>query len=285
MSYYKRLDHAFENAPVLPITPHSKYVFFSDCHRGAGTNNDNFLKNSNSYSAALQYYYQYGFHYIEVGDGDELWENKNLCQIMEIHEDIFCQLANFQRCGRLYMLYGNHDMVKKDKIPLLQDFTFYEGLILRGSTPPVVLRVTHGHQADFFNSVFWKLARFLVRYLWAPLEGLGVLDPTSAAKNNRKKDMLEKKYMAYASDRECLLLTGHTHKPTLCTSHSPYCNCGSCVHPRCITCIELCGYQISLIKWHACAEKSEHFGNIYAQCPPTFPVYIKREVLTTGSLI
>ncbi len=44
MSYQKRLDKAFINAPVLPITPHTHYVFFSDCHRGVRNNNDDFLK-------------------------------------------------------------------------------------------------------------------------------------------------------------------------------------------------------------------------------------------------
>ena len=34
MSYKKRLDRAFENAPLLPVTTNSKYVFFSDFHRG-----------------------------------------------------------------------------------------------------------------------------------------------------------------------------------------------------------------------------------------------------------
>ncbi|MBQ9140872.1 MAG: serine/threonine protein phosphatase [Lachnospiraceae bacterium] len=285
MSYRKRLDRAFENAPVLPITNQTKYVFFSDCHRGAGTNNDNFLKNSNSYAAALQYYYQYGFCYVEVGDGDELWENKQLSQILEIHEDVFCKLRDFQRQNRLYMLYGNHDMVKKKTEPLWESFACYEGLLLQSIHPAIDLRITHGHQADLLNSVFWRLARFLVRYLWTPLESLGFLDPTSAAKNNRKGGRLTQKYITYATERDCLLMTGHTHKPALCTRHSPYCNCGSCVHPRCITCIELCGYEISLVKWHICAEKSGHFGNIYAKCPPAFPVYVKREVLQAESLI
>ena len=39
----------------------------------------------------------------------------------------------------------------------------------------------HGHQADFFNSVCWRLSRALVRYVWKPLERSGVNDPTSAA--------------------------------------------------------------------------------------------------------
>lgn len=284
MSYYKRLDKAFEHASILPITPDSQYVFFSDCHRGTGSNNDNFLKNSDCYFAALQYYYQYGFCYIEAGDGDELWENCTLSQIMEIHNDIFYQLEQFNKERRLYMLYGNHDMVKKEQIPVFPNQHYYESIILCSEYLPTNLYITHGHQADLFNSVFWKLARFLVRHLWSPLEYFGVLDPTSAAKNNHKKSRLERKYIGYAQQNNCILLTGHTHKPTLFTADSPYCNCGSCVHPKCITCIELCGFQMHLVKWYASTEKSEHFGNIYTRCPPTFPVYIKREVIKSENL-
>lgn len=297
MSYKKRLSNAFEKAPILPWNTDTHYVIFSDCHRGIGNTNDNFLPNSNNYFAALQYYYQYGFCYIEAGDGDELWENRRLLQIIEIHEDIFAQLLQFHKIGHLYMLYGNHDMKKKNCGPLFQDFPIYEGLILKPEFPfqnryfPTDyeifngLYVTHGHQADFLNSVFWRLARFLVRYLWSPFERFGVLDPTSAAKNNIKKEKLEKKYITYAKEENCLLLTGHTHRPTLGNSLSPYYNCGSCVHPKCITCIELCGFQISLVKWYASAQKSEHFGNIYRECPPVYPLYIKREVIATENLL
>ena len=285
MSYIKRLDHAFESAPILPITPQTKYVFFSDCHRGTGNNNDNFLKNAGSYYVALQYYYQYGFCYIEAGDGDELWENCTLEQIMEIHEDIFSQLRRFHNDQRLYMLYGNHDMIKKDLTPIFPDMKYYEGLILKSKTPPINLHVTHGHQADFLNSALWKFSRFLIRRLWTPLEYFGFQDPTSAAKNNTKKDKIEQKFVDYAKCSHCKFLAGHTHRPKLGNELTPYYNCGSCVHPRCITCIELCGFQMYLVKWYACTEKSGHFGNIYAQCPPTFPVYIKREVLAEEHLV
>lgn len=284
MSYRKRLDHAFEDAPVLPITDYTKYVFFSDCHRGIGNNNDNFLKNANSYLAALQYYDQYGFCYIEVGDGDELWENRSLTQIVEMHQDIFCNLCRFKQAGRLYMLYGNHDMEKKEKMHSCFAFECHEGIVFNAVNPSVQLLVTHGHQADLLNSTLWKLSRFLVRYVWSPLEYFGVKDPTSAAKNNTKKEKLERKYVAYALENNCLLLTGHTHRPTLGSELSPYYNCGSSVHPKGITCIELCGRHISLVKWYGTTEKSEHLGNIYAQCPPVYPVYIKREVLASDTI-
>ena len=68
-----RLDKSFRTAPVLALTPHSRIVLISDCHRGVGNSNDNFLKNQHLYFAALQSYYKLGFTYIELGDGDELW--------------------------------------------------------------------------------------------------------------------------------------------------------------------------------------------------------------------
>lgn len=287
MSYIKRLNHAFENAPILHITENTKYVFFSDCHRGTGNNNDNFLKNENCYFAALQYYYQYGFCYIEVGDGDELWENKKMSRIIEIHGDIFSLLSQFNKAGRLYMLYGNHDMIKKyNKASFDDNVRYHEGIILKSQTTLMDLYVTHGHQADFFNSVLWRLSGFLVRHLWAPLEYLGVSDRTSAAKNNTKRNKVEKRLIDYAKYSDCLLLTGHTHKPSLGDGSSNYYNCGSCVHPRCVTCIELYGYNIYLVKWHMSTEqKGGHFRNIYGQCPPAYPVYIKREVIASKNLL
>ena len=45
------------------------------------------------------------------------------------------------------------------------------------------------------------------------------------------------------------LVTGHTHRPMLGTKDSPYFNTGSCVHPRCITCIEIEHRCLTLVKW------------------------------------
>ena len=45
MTYTFRLDKTFEGAKRLPLNKDTKYVLFSDCHRGSGTSNDNFLKN------------------------------------------------------------------------------------------------------------------------------------------------------------------------------------------------------------------------------------------------
>lgn len=91
--------------------------------------------------------------------------------------------------------------------------------------------LTHGHQADVLNSTLWRLSRFLVRYLWKPLEHYGVLDPTSAAKNYTRKHKTEQRLQRYAAERNITLITGHTHRPALSADDSSYYNSGSCVHP------------------------------------------------------
>lgn len=267
MSCISRLTAAFKNAPVLPLTDCSRFCLISDCHRGNGTSNDNFLKNQNLYFTALKHYYANGFTYIELGDGDELWENRYMRQIIEIHNNVFRLLSCLYQQGRLYLLYGNHDMEKKSpgysnrvcstyfctdalcSRELFPGLTFHEGLILEDACDHRRIYLTHGHQADFWNSSGWKINRFLVRYIWRPLEHYGVLDPTSAAKNYRHKDKIEKRLSDFAAETGFPLITGHTHRPRLDPSDLSYMNTGSCVHPHSITCIELEGRHVSLVKW------------------------------------
>ena len=114
MSFSARMSESLEQALTLPLYPDSKYILFSDCHRGDGRADDNFLKNELVYLAALSYYEKAGFTYLELGDGDELWENRSIRTIREMHPHSFEMLEKFNRKKRLYMVYGNHDMVKKE---------------------------------------------------------------------------------------------------------------------------------------------------------------------------
>jgi len=262
MSSSKRLTKAFAQAPVLPLDPNLRYVVISDCHRGYGNQGDNFLKNKHLYLAALQYYYKRGFLYLELGDGDELWENRSLPRIMDLYSDVFEILSRFYQENRLLLLFGNHDMVKKNIEPLFPGLVFWEGCILEDPSLGPILYLTHGHQADFFNSVLWRLSRFLVRYLWTPLELLGFQDPTSTAKNYKKKEKIEQRLVNWARQNHCILVCGHTHRPMLGTADSPYCNSGSCVHPSCITCLEVENCYLTLVKW---SMQSHANGSLYVK--------------------
>jgi UDP-2,3-diacylglucosamine pyrophosphatase LpxH len=89
-----------------------------------------------------------------------------------------------------------------------------------------------------------------VRYLWRPLESFGVNDPTSAAKNNVKRKQTEERLIQWVSENHRMLVAGHTHRPVFpAAGASPYFNDGSCVHPACITAIEITGGSIALVKW------------------------------------
>ena len=45
------------------------------------------------------------------------------------------------------------------------------------------------------------------------------------------------------------LVTGHTHRSRLAEKLPGYFNSGSCVHPRCITALEIADGEITLVKW------------------------------------
>ena len=116
MGYKKRLDRAFDRVSILPMCPGSRYVLFSDCHRGNGTNNDNFLKNQHLYMAALRYYLKNQYTYMELGDGDELWENRKMEQIAEVHGELqmkFMKIFIFNRkrslLRHIFSYYGRRD--------------------------------------------------------------------------------------------------------------------------------------------------------------------------------
>jgi UDP-2,3-diacylglucosamine pyrophosphatase LpxH len=82
---------------------------------------------------------------------------------------------------------------------------------------------------------------------------VGARDPTSPAKNFKKRVNLEKEIVEWVNrnlGKVDLLIVGHTHRPYLPgEKEPPYCNTGSCVHPRCITGIEIENGEIRLIKW------------------------------------
>lgn len=267
MSSYSRISKAFRHPCRLPLCQDSKYVLFSDCHRGTGKSNDNFLKNEFLYVSALKYYYEQHYTYLELGDGDELWENRSFCAVKSMHPDSFELMEQFFRQDRFYAVYGNHDIIKRKKqfckkfcqeyfceyhqhnLSLFPGICFYSGIILEDEKHQMDIYLTHGHQADFLNSVLWPIPRFLVRYIWRPLEQLGIPDPTSAAKNHLKKKNSEKRLARWAEREHHLLITGHTHHPMIGTPSSPYFNTGSCVSPSGITCIEIENRCLTLIKW------------------------------------
>lgn len=269
MSSFERFTRAYKNAKKVYYDNTSKFIFFSDCHRGDNSFADEFANNRNIYYHALKHYYKEGFSYCEIGDGDELWENLNFQAVFEAHKNIYLLLKKYHDSSRLHMIYGNHDMVYKDpeyvkknlytyfepkneaESNLLDGLVYQEAIILEHRNSGQQIFLTHGHQAEFMNYHGWRINRFLVRVLWKPLQVWGIADPTSPAKNHKELIKVEKRIKRWILKNNMLItLTGHTHRPRFPEpGNIPFFNDGSCVHPRSITGIEIVKGQISLIKW------------------------------------
>lgn len=258
MSYSnRRISRAFKDAPSISLLDHPKIVIMSDCHRGNGTWADSFINNEPLYTAALKYYDQNGYTYIELGDGDELWENRKFSDVYQIHKEIYKIFLDLDSKKRLYIIFGNHDRIKENSgyisNVLNVSIPFYESIIIESpTTKPLYL--FHGYQGDFLNDNLWKLSRFLVRYLWKHLELTGVKDPTSAAKNYTKLRKTEERFIDYSCANSCTIIAGHTHRPCITkTNCGMYINSGSCVHPNSVTAIEIENSHVTLCKWSTCA--------------------------------
>ncbi len=298
----KEISKVYHTSKTIYFDNDSRFVIMSDVHRGDGSWADDFHRNQHLFFFALLHYYEHKFTYIENGDGDELWKFRNLKDIIQIHSDVFWLMSKYYKDGRLHFIYGNHDMVKNKKdyvannmyyyfkerdkkiIELFKDIELYEGLILKHRIKNYEIFLTHGHQVDIMSSALWKLSRFLVRYLWRPIDNLGFNDPTSTAKNYTKKESVERSLTKWVEKNKCMLITGHTHRPMLPEiSNLPYINVGSCVHPRCITAIEIANGEIMLVKWSV---KSRLDGTLYIERELlSGPNKIEEYYLQSGSVI
>ena len=265
----KRLDKAYKNAKVIDFDNNTKFILFSDCHRGDNSFADDFANNRNIYFHALRHYFKAGFEYIELGDGDELWENISFESILHAHKNVYLLMKQFHDLNKLHMIWGNHDMVYRDpkyvkkhlttyfdpktgkEEDLFRGIEYHEAIVLKHCDTNQKIFLTHGHQADWWNYLFWRWSRFMVRILWKPLNVMGIADPTSPAKNYKELIKVERRAKKWIAENNNLMTVfGHTHRPRFPEPGDiAFFNDGSCVHPRSITGLEIEKGAISLIKW------------------------------------
>lgn len=270
----KRLLSAYNGALRIPINTKDKFIFFSDVHRGDNSLSDEFAHNQNLYNFALNYYYNEGYTYIEVGDGDELWEHSKFEVIRYAHSDVYMTLKKFYTAQRFIMLFGNHNAAfKKHHYTERHLFKFYdeyesffnvlfpgiqvhESVVLVDEATQSEIFVVHGHQGDFINDQIWPVMRFLNRHFWRYLHIVGFRNPASPAKNAHKRHKIEKNYSKFIKKYHKMLIVGHTHRPKFPKEEElPYFNTGCCIHPRNITGLEIVNGEIGLIEWRIFPEE------------------------------
>jgi len=264
----KRLLAAYRDARIEYIDQNSRYIFFSDSHRGDDSASDEFTRNQTVLMHALEYYYNHGYRYVEAGDGDELWEYSDFKTIRLAHSDIFLAMKLFYDQGRLTLLYGNHNIYLKSGSFVRNNYENYydefsqstqklfpgivpcESLVLKNRVTGQEILVVHGHQGDLMNDQLWGVSMLLMRYFWRFMHVVGFQNPASPAKNLYKRTKIEIKYRKWIEKYQKIVICGHTHRPKFSESDQlPYFNTGCCIHTKGITGIEIADGNIMLVNW------------------------------------
>ena len=273
MRTMQRLTRAYRYARIEEFDDDSRYVFLSDVHRGDGSAADEFVKNKNTYLAALEHYYADGYTYIEVGDGDELWETPDFKHVLKANGTVYKLLKRFHDDGRLVMIWGNHNLQLSDPEYVRENFSTFvgdsgevedfmpgfkpcEALLLRHRGTGQEVLTLHGHQGDFPNDQNWRFTMWTFRIFWKYMHAFGIRSPSSPVKNAFKQHKVERNYKKWIREHSRALICGHTHREKFHRPGDlPYFNTGCCTFPAYITGLEIVGGQIVMIGWRVEADE------------------------------
>lgn len=250
---HRRLTQLYQHAKVIPFDDSSKFVLFSDLHRGDKTQRDDFSQNEDMYLWAMRRYFEQGFTYIEVGDGDDLWCQRSFQKIRQVYEQVFQMIHQFDRGGRLYFILGNHEIVGARRSSLVKDgIPAHEALVLEHRRTKQRLFIFHGHQADYMNDRFILISRLMVRYIWGRIKTSRLAQTMCRFGTSRGSQRIRNRIMDWIQQAGPIVICGHTHEPTSPEKGSvPYFNLGACHRPGFLTGIEISEGKISLVKWLA----------------------------------
>ena len=255
----------------------AKFIIFSDQHKGNKTWADDFAIAEHNYIAALQFYNQEQYHYVNLGDSEELWKFKPQ-DILSVNLASFAAEAAFHP-NRFFKTFGNHDIIWKNALDVglllkpyfTQPLPIYEGLILRLKMEDVPLDVllTHGHQGDLLSDNN-RVSTWIVAHLWMPLQRYLRLNINAPSKDFSLRNKHNQMMHAWSSQqRNLVLITGHTHSPVFASGkyfnhpgnavtpdsarqqlRPVYFNTGCCCFSDGdITGIEIADGYIRLVKW------------------------------------
>lgn len=208
---------------VIPFDIHTgRFIIFSDQHKGCGNGADDFTLCEPNYLAALDYYYQKGFHYIALGDCEELWENLWF-SVKKAQRKTFEKEKQFVPKNAFIKIFGNHDLFwDNDPFASMQlketydaDVPIYEGVVLQTAIGGKTINIfcTHGHQGDEISdgNLFSK---WFVSRIWAPLQSYLEINPNTPAYDASLKTLHNSiMYEWSAQQQDLFLITGHTHQP------------------------------------------------------------------------
>ncbi len=199
-----------------------KIIILSDQHKGGKDFADDFRHTDKNYMAALGHYFDEGFTFINLGDCEELWENKPAVAV-EKNRITLLKEAQFMAAGRYYRVFGNHDLEWKYALPQAlylkplfgKKLKVYEGLLLttayNGKSYSFFL--AHGHQGDK-RSDGNAFSQWFVAAIWTPIQRYLEISMDTISDSFELVD--KHNIMMYewsATQKDLIFISGHTHKP------------------------------------------------------------------------
>jgi hypothetical protein len=213
-----------------------RMIIFSDLHKGARNGADEFRRCERAYNSALGYYYTLGYWLVELGDVEELWEERART-VIRTYERTLRLSAKFHidpdaRGSRYTRVWGNHDdqwshrdQIDKFLVPIYCP-EGSAGLDVHGSVviqvfnetgqPLGELFLAHGHQGTFESDRASWFSRIVVRYLWRPFQRLTNYSLNTPAKDwvlRAKHNLAMHEWVIGLERSDLIFVAGHTHKP------------------------------------------------------------------------
>ncbi len=198
-----------------------KIIVFSDQHKGNKSWADDFNICEKNYIAALQFYNEQQYCFINLGDSEELWKFK-ATEIIPANFAALAAESAFQPY-RYYKTFGNHDLIWKNKLDVeillkkifVMPMPVYEGIILRNTYPGSELDIllTHGHQGDLMSDNN-AVSTWIVAHIWTPLQRYLRININSPSNDHSLRNAHNKMMYEWSSNKgNLILITGHTHQP------------------------------------------------------------------------
>jgi len=212
-----------KSGSMFSFDPHTKsIIIFSDQHKGKGDGADDFAAAADNYMAALDYYHQQNFYYVNLGDSEEFWEN-SVASVIKHNAAVFEKEKLFVDKDAYCKIIGNHDLFwKNDPFAQVQIKKIYnraikifEGIVLRVQLKEKTIDIfcTHGHQGDAQSDGNW-FSKWFVSNVWGPLQSFLGINPNSPSTNEELKSLHNQMMYEWSiAQKNLILITGHTHQP------------------------------------------------------------------------
>lgn len=219
----RALDRALRFArseTKIHLNETSRYIIFSDEHRGARDTADDFQPCEITYQTALDYYNENGFTLILLGDIEELWENP-IQSVMDAYENIFLLEKRFYP-DRYIRVIGNHDdawndptSVAKYLEPIYPGIQLNQSLLFEFENPNIFgeIFLTHGHQGTLDSDYLAGLPPHILP-TYRQLQNKFRIGRTTPATDDFLRGEHDTQMYRWASqNRQLILIAGHTHRP------------------------------------------------------------------------